>query len=121
MTPPLPKLYNKSYFEAGRRPRNRSLLGANEDFEDEPDAKRALLGNFYSSSARYSSISPGWQSSARQIASSVVKRTARARPVLRTDRLTIEISTRSESSESDILRRASITSKFTIIAIVVGF
>ncbi|MBO4993188.1 MAG: hypothetical protein J6C60_02885, partial [Alistipes sp.] len=27
------KLYNKSYFEAGRRPRNRSLLGANEDFE----------------------------------------------------------------------------------------
>ena len=40
------KLYNKSYFEAGRRPRNRSLLGANEDFEDKPDAKRALLDDF---------------------------------------------------------------------------
>ena len=40
------KLYNKSYFEAGRRPRNRSLLGANEDFGDKSDAKRALLDDF---------------------------------------------------------------------------
>jgi hypothetical protein len=40
------ELYNKSYFEAGRRPRNRSLLGANEDCEGKPDAKRALLDNF---------------------------------------------------------------------------
>ena len=46
MTPHLPKVYNKSYFEAGRRPRNRSLLEANEDFEGKPDAKRALLGSF---------------------------------------------------------------------------
>ena len=34
-------------FEAGRRPRNHSLLGVNEDFEVKPDAKRALLGNLY--------------------------------------------------------------------------
>ena len=40
------KLDNKSYFEAGRRPRNRSLLGVNEDFEGEPDAERALLDSF---------------------------------------------------------------------------
>ncbi len=40
------KLYNKSYFEAGRRLRKRSLLGANEHFEGKPDAKRALLDSF---------------------------------------------------------------------------
>ncbi len=40
------KLYNKSYFEAGRSLRNRSLLDVNEDFEDEPDAERALLDDF---------------------------------------------------------------------------
>ena len=37
----LQKLYNVSYFEAGRRLRNRSLLCVNEDFEVKPDAKRA--------------------------------------------------------------------------------
>ena len=41
------KLYNKSYFEAGRRPRKRSLLGVNEHFEGKPDAKRALLDSFF--------------------------------------------------------------------------
>jgi hypothetical protein len=40
------KLYNKSYFEAGRSLRSRSLLSANEDFEGEPDAERALLDGF---------------------------------------------------------------------------
>ena len=35
------------YFEAGRRPRKRSLLGANEHFEGKPDAKRALLDSFF--------------------------------------------------------------------------
>ena len=40
------KLYNKSYFEAGRRPRKQSLLFVNEHFEGKPDAKRALLGSF---------------------------------------------------------------------------
>ena len=40
------KLYNKSYFEAARSARNRSLLDVNEDFERKADAKRALLGNF---------------------------------------------------------------------------
>ena len=41
------KLYNKSYFEAGRYPKNRSLPSVNEDFEGEPDAKRALLYGFF--------------------------------------------------------------------------
>ena len=40
------KFYNKSYFEAGRSPKNRSILGVCEDFEDKPNAKRALLENF---------------------------------------------------------------------------
>ena len=40
------KLYNKSYFEAGRSKKIRSLLGANEEFSHEPDAKRALFDNF---------------------------------------------------------------------------
>ena len=41
------KLYNKSYFEAGRRPRKRSLLFVNEHFEGKPDAERALLDSFF--------------------------------------------------------------------------
>ena len=49
------ELYNKSYFEAGRRPRNRSIRIVCEDFEGKPDAKRALLGNFHYSSVCSSS------------------------------------------------------------------
>ena len=41
------KLYNKSYFEAGRSLKNHSLPSVNEDFEGEPDAKRALLDSFF--------------------------------------------------------------------------
>ena len=41
------KLYNKSYFEAARRLRNRSLLDVNEDFSGKADAERALLDSFY--------------------------------------------------------------------------
>ena len=44
------KLYNKSYFEAGRCPRKRSLQSVNEHFEDKPDAERALLYGFYNHS-----------------------------------------------------------------------
>jgi hypothetical protein len=40
------KLYNKSYFEAGRSPRKRSILNVCEHSEDKPDAKRALLDGF---------------------------------------------------------------------------
>ena len=41
------KLYNKSYFEAARRLRNRSLLDVNEDFSDKADAERALLDSLF--------------------------------------------------------------------------
>ena len=41
------KLYNKSYFEAARSLRNRSILDVCEDSENEADAERALLDNFY--------------------------------------------------------------------------
>ena len=41
------KLYNKSYFEAGRRARKRSLPSVNEHFEVKSDAKRALLDSFF--------------------------------------------------------------------------
>ena len=36
-----------SYFEAGRRWRNRSLLNANEDFDIKPDAKIANKTNLF--------------------------------------------------------------------------
>ena len=42
------KLYNKSYFESGRRLKVRSILNVCEELEAKPDAKRALVGNFYS-------------------------------------------------------------------------
>ena len=38
MTTFFKKLYNNSYFEAGRSPRKHSLLSVNEHFEDKPDA-----------------------------------------------------------------------------------
>ena len=40
------KLYNKSYFEAGRSPKNRSILGVCKDFAGKPDAKIALFDYF---------------------------------------------------------------------------
>ena len=40
-------MYNKSYFEAARRLKKRSLLGVNEHFSDKADAKRALLDSFF--------------------------------------------------------------------------
>ena len=41
------KLYNKSYFKAGRRPRKHSLLFVNEHFEGKPDTERDLLYSFF--------------------------------------------------------------------------
>lgn len=66
----------------------------------------------------HSSISPGEQSSALQMASNVEKRIAFALPVLRIERLARVIPTLSDNSLSDILRLASITSKFTLIITV---
>src|ERR1700752_2644688 len=62
-------------------------------------------------------MSPGWQESASQMASSVEKRIARALPVLRIDRLASVIPTRSASSVSVIRRSWSISSSLTAIAI----
>ena len=70
---------------------------------------------YYFSSLTYSRISPGWQSSALQIASKVLKRIAFAFPVFRIERFDNVRSTLSESSFSEIFRFAIITSKFTII------
>ena len=39
------ELYIKSYFEAGRRLKVRSILDVCEELEAKPDAKRALLYN----------------------------------------------------------------------------
>jgi hypothetical protein len=63
----------------------------------------------------YSSKSPGWQSRALQIDSSVLNRMAFAFPVFNIDRLASVKSTFAESSFNDIFRLAIITSKFTII------
>jgi len=62
-----------------------------------------------------SRISPGWQFSALQTASSVLNRMALAFPVLSMERLASVKSTFSESSFNDIFRLAIMTSKFTMI------
>lgn len=71
--------------------------------------------NFYS--LLNSKISPGWQSSALQIAFKVENRIAFAFPFLSIERLARVKSTFEANSESPIFRFAIITSKFTIIAI----
>ena len=63
-------------------------------------------------------ISPGWQSSALQIDSRVLKRMAFALPVFNMDKFESVIPTFSDSSFNDIFRLAIITSKFTTIAIL---
>ena len=67
---------------------------------------------------RCSIMSPGWQSNTSQIASSVEKRMARDLPVLSFERFTTETPTLSASSERVIRRRASIMSRFEIIAML---
>jgi len=68
-------------------------------------------------SGRNSRISPGWQSSVSQIASSVEKRMALALPVLRMDRFCGVMSTASARSFSRILRCARTTSRLTMMGI----
>ena len=63
----------------------------------------------------YSSMSPGWQASSRQMASRVEKRMALALPVFRMERFACVRPTRSDNSPSEILRLAISTSRFTII------
>src|SRR3989344_494291 len=59
--------------------------------------------------------SPGWQSSSRHRASRVEKRTARALPVLRIDRLARVTPTRSDSSVRDMRRSSSSRSSWIMI------
>ena len=59
--------------------------------------------------------SPGWQSSTSQSFSSVPNRMAFALPVFNTERFCAVMPTSSASSFRRILRRASITSRFTTI------
>src|ERR1044071_8935657 len=61
-------------------------------------------------------MSPGWHESARQIASSVEKRIARAFPVLRIERLAKVIPVRSASAVSVIRRSWRMSSSLTVIA-----
>lgn len=60
-------------------------------------------------------MSAGVQSNALHMASSVLNRMALALPVFNFDRLVMVMPTRSDSSLSDIFRRAIITSRLTII------
>src|SRR5678816_4159289 len=60
-------------------------------------------------------MSPGWQSSALQIAARVENRIALAFPFFRMERFAIVMPTFSESSVTLIFRRASITSRLTIM------
>lgn len=61
-------------------------------------------------------MSPGWQSSTRQIESSVLKRMARARPFFNTATFAGVKPTAVANSPTDILRRASMTSSSTTMA-----
>ena len=70
----------------------------------------------YHSSSVYERISPGWHSRILHIASRVEKRTAFALPVLRIERFAMVMPTFSESSVMLIFRFASMTSRFTCIA-----
>lgn len=72
----------------------------------------------YSLSDRYSKISPGWQSSALQIASNVEKRIAFALPFFKIDKFAIVMPTFSVNSVTLIFRFASITSILIIMATV---
>ena len=79
------------------------------------------LNSDYSSSFLYSRISPGWQSSALQMPSSVENLTPFTLPVFIFYCLTLEMPTFSASSFRDILRSAIILSSLSIIAIVPSF
>src|SRR2546430_10588647 len=86
-------------------------------------ALRLLAAAGRTRSARFGSnwrMSPGWQESALQIASSVEKRIARALPVLRIERLASVIPTRPASSVSVIRRSWSRSSSLTAIAMSHG-
>src|ERR1700716_2153821 len=65
-----------------------------------------------------SRMSPGWQPSAPQIASSVEKRMARALPVLRIERLASVMSMRSASSVRVI--RLSLSSSSSLMAMAMS-
>ena len=80
-----------------------------------------LIKHYELNQSLNSKISPGWQSSTLQIASSVEKRTAFALPVFSTDKFACVMPIFSANSPDDILRRAIITSKFTIIMITIVF
>ena len=79
---------------------------------------QTLMDLHYFYSSLYSSISPGWHSRALHRASSVENLIARALPVFRMERFVAEIPTFSASSPEDIFLRASITSIFTIMDII---
>jgi hypothetical protein len=68
----------------------------------------------------YSKISPGWHSSALQIASRVDSRTAFALPFFKMEMLAIVMPTFSASSVTLIFRFANITSMLIMIAMVLS-
>ena len=68
----------------------------------------------------YSKISPGWHSSALQIASRVDIRIAFALPFFKTEMLAIVIPTLSASAVTLIFRFANMTSMLTMIAMLVS-
>ncbi len=87
--------------------------------EEDSDCLKNDRGRFFHRGLYfvYSKISPGWHSSAAQIASSVDKRTARALPFFKIEMLAMVMPTRSVSSVTLILRFASMTSMLIVIAI----
>jgi hypothetical protein len=79
------------------------------------------LDNFlYINVYLYSKISPGWHSSALQIASSVDSRIAFALPFFKMEILAIVMPTLSESSVTLIFRFANMTSMLMMIAMLVS-
>ena len=54
-------MYNKSYFEAARSPKNRSLLSVNEASEGKADAEKALLDCGFSHKQAKTILSKGFK------------------------------------------------------------
>src|SRR5829696_4932495 len=77
------------------------------------------MGSVPQASSRYSRMSPGWHSSTSQISPSVSKRTPLTLPDFSSETFCSVIPMRSASSFERILRRASMTSRLTMIGIAI--
>src|SRR5262249_24589624 len=97
-----------------RREGNRTATGEHNG-QAEGKCAPEMIHFSPSTTGRYSRISPGWQSSAAQIRSSVSKRTPLTLPDFNSDTFCSLMPICSASSFERVLRRASMTSRLTMM------